>query len=232
MPRRTHPVAASKAKRKAHIAAIAAADAARRAKAAYQEQQAELIAPALLRNPTDYRPAILEPAAWPDPAKPAKIVHSFRRVSAIWRLFQRSQHITIAHLKAAKQFTADYEVGCEGARSGGGTAAVGPASDGHPSFHQLAALGRYRATITALGPNDAMIVSYIVLLNRTAAQTADWLHITPAEAVITIASALDRLCEHYNPPVRRHTALVVAAPAPDVSGLPVERVGRWRAAVR
>lgn len=151
----------------------------------------------------------------------------FRRISVIWNLHQRSpRDITGAHLKAAAQLTRDYEIGHEGAASGGG-GGEGATFSG-PGDAQLGAIERYRDAMLALGPALSSIVVAVVLLNWTVAEVAGRWQTSPDRAFGRLASAMDRLCDHYAPEGRtRPVRLPEGAPLdPEVTDIPSERLGR------
>ena len=151
------------------------------------------------------REALVTQAAWADPddqdrlQRNPRMVEGFRAVSVIWNLHQRNpRDFTETHLRAARAFTRDHEL-AEGARNAGGG---GSGSETGPTESQIDAIGRRRRALAALGPSLGMIVQLVVLSNVTLAALAETLHTSADRAAGRLAAALDRLCDHYFPPVQ------------------------------
>lgn len=166
----------------------------------------------------------VETGAWDDPTDTGRrnstnvrLVHGFRRADPLITLHRRSPHeVTERHLRAAERLRDDHEIG-EGVRGVGRGAGGGVG----PTDAQLDGLTRYREAVAAVGQSQCAILLPVVLAGWTVKR---WVEskgpatdsnsrvlydrrgqplpaMTEQKAAGYLIAALDRLHEHYNPPV-------------------------------
>lgn len=151
-----------------------------------------------------------ELAQWRDPEdddpnrREPKIIRGLRRYSTLHNLHKSNdQEITLEHMKAMARFNGDYEMGMEGASPPGDSKL--DRVDGSKSYDisqmRLDAATHFREAVEALGPSLFGFLWEVCFLNESVKQAGLKRGIHNQIAKGVLIAGLDRLRDHYNPPM-------------------------------
>ena len=161
------------------------------------------------------RMVLREPTAvegeWRDPAdenpnrREAKRVRGRQSSDPLRTMHKRGSLITLRHLKAARTFAEDFEIGDSGARPGSekSPTRIAFSAGAIPHERRLLALGRLREVYWVIGKMGSALLIHVTVGSDSGAgpgDVASWARRTHIDAGIVtgmLVATLDRLVEHY-----------------------------------